>query len=88
MVKNEPDKPDEIEAGTATEIQTEETTPPIEPAAEVVVSFDKINEILSEKQAAKDAEKAAEASKEMEIPASNKALEEKTARKGIPLESG
>ena len=84
MVKNEPNKPDEIETGPANEIQREETTaPPIEPAAEVVVSFDKINEILSEKQAAaKYAEKAAEAPKEPEAPAPDKVPEEKAARRG------
>ena len=66
MAKNEPNKPDEIE-----------TAPPIEPAAEVVVSFDEINEILSERQAAaKDAEKAAEAP--------DKIPEEKAARRGRP----
>ena len=86
MAKNEPNKPEEIETGPANEIQPEEiTAPPIEPAAEVVVSFDKINEILSERQtAAKDAEKAAEVPKETEAPAPDKAPEEKAARKGRP----
>jgi len=76
MAKNEPNKPDEIETGPANEIQPEEiTAPPIKPAAEVVVSFDKINEILSEKQAAV---------KDAEAPAPDKAPEEKAARKGRP----
>ena len=76
MAKNEPNKPEEIETGPANEIQPEEiTAPPIKPAAEVVVSFDKINEILSEKQAAV---------KDAEAPAPDKAPEEKAARKGRP----
>jgi len=90
MAKNEPNKPDEIETGPANEMQTEEkTTPPFDIAAEVVVPFDKINEILSEKQAAvKDAEKAAEGKSEPEAPAPDKAPEEKAARRGRPPKAG
>lgn len=88
MAKTELKEPDAEKAAPVNEAATEEKAGPVnkpletdgKAADDVVVSFDKINEIVNErKTAAKDAEQPAQ-----EAPAPENTTEKKAARKGRP----
>jgi len=100
MAKNEPNRPEDIKAGPVNETPTEEkAAPTVEPLAaggkasgDVVVSFDKINELTNEHKAAgreaAQETKSKEAPAEKEAPApEDKAPEKTAARKGRPPKS-
>jgi len=98
MAKNEPNRPEDIKAGPVNETPTEEkVAPTVEPLAtsgkapgDVVVSFDKINELANERkaagrEAAQETTKSKEAPAEKEAPApGEKSPEKKAAHKGRP----
>jgi len=97
MAKNEPNRPEDVKPGPVTKTPTEEkaasTVEPLEAGGtapgDVVVSFDKINELANERKAA--GREAARETKEQEAPAQKeapipevKAPEKKAVRKGRP----
>ena len=97
MAKNEPNRPEDVKTGPVNETPTEEkATPTVEPLeaggkapGDVVVSFDKINELANDRKAA--GREAAQETKTQEAPAQKeaaapevKAPEKKAARKGRP----
>ena len=95
MAKNEPNRPEDLKTGPVTKTPAEEkAAPTVEPLeaggtapGDVVVSFDKINELANERKAAgleaAPETKTQEAPAEKEAPApEDKAPEKKAARKG------
>ena len=90
MATNEPNKPEEVKNAPANETPTEKKIAPDQPVqaggeapGDVVVTFDKINEIISEKKVARDAAQAAEKVPTPPAP-EEKAPAKKTARKDRP----